>query len=100
MDELNIHIDNRLQKIFPSMNNHTRQQCIKRIIRRDTDNPIDDPLIERVVVAYVRHNKTRYDDFCDDGMDINEARNKIKPIVSKWMKTYRRKRAPWLAKNF
>lgn len=96
MNALYYAIDKKLQDQFPSMRMHDRQQCIKRIGNRRNHDIITDELVRNMVAAYVRHNKTLYDDLMDKGMDKEEARGKVSKIVNNHMDFYKRKKAPWL----
>lgn len=87
---------------YPSMSKHVRHECFTRIVKKNVEAEVmSNPLfIDSMVASYVRHNKTRYDDYRDAGDDKFAARDKTKDLVRDYMKSYKRPKAPWLPKEF
>ncbi len=51
--------------------------------------------IENMAAAWVRHNKTKYDDYVDDGMEKKKARRLTAKLVGDYMVMFKKPRAPW-----
>ena len=92
-------IKHKLIEAFPSIKSHEISHVLNRCISlsKKENIPITWSMIHNQTVAYVRHNKTGYDNLIDiDGYTPVEARLAVSSFVSNYMKMLTRKRAPWL----
>lgn len=86
----------RMKKMFPNMNNFIRESVMKKIMYDKYVDRVDsDAFIKNMTAAWIRHNKTKYDDYMDAGMDKQEARAKTNKLVRDYIVMYKKPRAPW-----